>query len=264
MRRRGLPLVLATAGAFVLAALAGCGGDDGFSPCGPSPSRVRILTLGDSYTVGEGIDPRQAWPFQLADSLAARGDTLAVEMLATTGWRTDDLLAGLRREVPEGPFAAVMLMIGVNDQYQGFSVEHYAAYLDTLLVEAADLVEGPDRLLVFSIPDYGVTPVGGLFGGDAVSAAIDTFNLRGRTLAVGRSHRWLDVTQRSREAGGDPSLVARDGLHFSAAMYALWVGDMLPVVTPLVGAPRPAGRKPATTTTKAKIGERTARRMETN
>ncbi len=237
MRRRGLSLVLAAAGAVLLAALAGCGGNGSFRPPAPPAFRARILALGDSYTVGEGIDPRQAWPYQLADSLAAQGDTSAVEMTAATGWRTDDLLAELRHADPEGPFDAVMLMIGVNDQFQGFSVEHYATYLDTLIAEAAALAADPDRLLVFSIPDYGVTPVGGLFGGDAVSAAIDTFNLRGRALAADRGHLWLDVTERSREADGDRSLVAGDGLHFSAAMYALWVRDMLPVVTPLVAGP---------------------------
>jgi len=215
-----------------LAVGAGCADHPAAPP--EAPITCAALALGDSYTVGESIPPTGAWPRQLADSLAVRDDSLAIEVIAATGWRTDDLLAALRDQHPAGPFAVVFLMIGVNDQYQGFDADHYSAYMDTLLTEAARLVPFADRLLVFSIPDYGVTPVGGLFGGEAISTDIDAFNLRGQALAVARGHRWLDVTDRSRLAADDPALVARDGLHFSAAMYSLWVQDMLPEVSALL------------------------------
>ncbi|REN13774.1 SGNH/GDSL hydrolase family protein, partial [Mycobacterium tuberculosis] len=74
------------------------------------------LALGDSYTIGEGVDPAGRWPMQLAAALRDIG--VAVDdprIIATTGWTTDELEAGIDAAAPQGTFAFVSLLIGVND-----------------------------------------------------------------------------------------------------------------------------------------------------
>ncbi|MBU2502735.1 SGNH/GDSL hydrolase family protein [bacterium] len=224
------PGILACAVLAALACAGGCRDHPGPTAPGPGPVATRafsLLALGDSYTVGEGVPEWGAWPRQLADSLLVRGDTLAVTSLAATGWTTGDLLAALDRTPPTGTHDLVTVMIGVNNQFQDLPPDAFADDLRDIVGRAVAAAGGrPDRVIVFSIPDYGITPMGELFGGAAVSAAIDTFNAAACPVALDGGAHWLDITPLSRTAAGRSDLVARDGLHFSTAMYGLWVEDM--------------------------------------
>ena len=217
---------------------AGCSADS--DPMTPEPAPLpdlTLLALGDSYTVGHALPQQWSWPYQLADSLATSGDTLqTVDVIAQTGWTTRDLLDALRDSLagvsPEGPpYGLVTLMIGVNNQFQGVDLDVFRAELDTLIDQAILLAGGkPEQVLGFSIPDYGVTPVGGLFNPDQISEGIRAHNLVLSQALAEHGVALLDITTVSLLAADDPSLVARDELHFSREMYRLWVGLMLPEV----------------------------------
>ena len=212
----------------------GCAVDkDPVAPAPIDPVRLSLLALGDSYTVGHSLPTAFSWPVQLADSLAATGDTLDVaQVIAETGWTTRDLLDAARDSLPtEGNYGAVTVMIGVNNQFQGGDPAVFAAEIDTLLELAVALVGGdPNRVLGFSIPDYGQTPIGSLYGAERIAGEIDTFN------AILAEHlhtfgiAYLDVTTMSRQVVQEPDLVSRDGLHYSQEMYRRWVAMMLPSV----------------------------------
>jgi len=62
---------------------------------------VRILCLGDSYTVGEAVAQELTWPYQVAAALQLPPGAVAVHLkvVATTGWTTDELMSGIEREV---------------------------------------------------------------------------------------------------------------------------------------------------------------------
>jgi lysophospholipase L1-like esterase len=235
MNSRRLPLTTA----LVLAlALGGCG-DDAAVPFRPDPQPVptadpgaRVLALGDSYTEGRSVRIDLSWPFQLADSLAAGGDTLQDNtQIALTGWTTGDLIAAVERARLAPPYDLVTLMIGVNNQYRGQELAVFEREFPQLVHTAVALAgDDPRRVLTFSVPDYGVTPVGGFFDGRTIAREIDLYNTTGRAIADSLGVAWLDITPLSRTAADDPALVARDGLHFSAAMYARWVAFMLPQV----------------------------------
>ena len=53
---------------------------------------IRILALGDSYTIGEAVAPEQRWVEQWAALLRAEGHAIAqpVTVIAKTGWRVGD------------------------------------------------------------------------------------------------------------------------------------------------------------------------------
>ncbi|MDO0819987.1 GDSL-type esterase/lipase family protein, partial [Xanthomonas campestris] len=119
----------------------------------------RYLALGDSYTIGEGVAAEQRWPEQLAEGLRAYGWPVAApQLIATTGWTTDELQAGIDAAAPQGPFDLVSLLIGVNNQYRERTLDAYRAEFDDLLLRAIGFADArPERVVVLSIPDWGLT-----------------------------------------------------------------------------------------------------------
>ena len=199
---------------------------------------LRYLALGDSYTIGEGVDAAQRWPTQLARELRAGGVEIGEpRIIATTGWTTDELAAAIAAAQPLGHFDLVTLGIGVNDQYRGRSVAEYRAQLEPLLHTATTLAgDRPDRVLMASIPDWGVTRFARREGRDprVVAREIDAFNAVAREMCATRRIAFVDITPASREDGDNDRMLVDDGLHPSGAMYARWVDALLPVAQRLL------------------------------
>jgi lysophospholipase L1-like esterase len=191
---------------------------------------MRFLALGDSYTIGEAVPEDQRWPVQLAARLRDRGLRVeAPQIIARTGWTTDELATAMEAAAPAGPFALVSLLIGVNNQYRGRDLDEYRAHFAALLERAIGLAGGdPRRVLVLSIPDWGVTPFAGLHDRVKIAGQIDAFNLVNAEEARRRGARYVDVTSVSRQARHDRALLASDGLHPSGEMYRTWTEAALP------------------------------------
>jgi lysophospholipase L1-like esterase len=185
---------------------------------------VRFLALGDSYTIGESVAPAERWPMQLAALLRAEGFKVGEPIIvATTGWTTDELSAGIDRADPQGAYELVSLLIGVNNQYRGRGLDEYRQQFETLLQRAFAFAGGqPTRVLVLSIPAWSVTPFAADRDRAAIAAAIDAFNAVNREEAERLGAHYVDVTAFSRTAAADPTLIAADGLHPSGKMYAEW------------------------------------------
>jgi lysophospholipase L1-like esterase len=199
----------------------------------PAPSaEVRILALGDSYTIGEAVSEPDRWPQRLAAMLRARGLTVhAPTIIARTGWTTDELSAAIDAAPPASNYDLVTLLIGVNNQYRGRSEDEYRAEFRALLARAIAFARGrASHVIVISIPDWGVTPFANGRDRPAISRAIDRFNLVNREEATRAGAHYADITPLSRHAATDPTLVTGDGLHPSAKMYATWIDVLLPVV----------------------------------
>lgn len=196
-------------------------------------STVKLLALGDSYTIGEAVAENERWPNQLSTVLTSQGKTVVKpKIIATTGWRTDDLKrAVLGDGVKAGEYNYVSLLIGVNNQYQGKSADAYRPEFEELLKMAIDLASGDkSKVFVISIPDYGYTPFG-QSKQEEISKAIDDFNDVNRQVAENYGITYVYITDLTRNGFTDPSLVATDGLHPSGKMYGLWVGRILSQVT---------------------------------
>ena len=204
----------------------------------PAPAGMRYLALGDSYTIGEGVDAAARWPVQLATALREEGIALRdPRIIATTGWTTDELASAIDAAEPLGRWELVSLLIGVNNQYRGRSVVDYRGEFSELLERAIGFADGrANRVVVVSIPDWGVTPFA-IHEADNrgnISAEIDAFNAAARAVCEKRGVQFVDITPASRDRGGEPDQVAEDGLHPSAAMYTTWIGLVLPVVRQLL------------------------------
>lgn len=197
-------------------------------PTASSSTDLRILALGDSYTIGESVPVEQRWPVQLAALLRKRGLPVAEpQIIAKTGWTTDELSAAMDAATLTPPYDLVTLLIGVNNQYRGREVDNYRVEFRALLDRAIDLAgDRPDRVLVLSIPDWGITPFAREKQRDAatVAAEIDAYNAVNRGEAQRSGIAWVNITPMTREAATDTTLLAEDGLHPSGRDYARWAG----------------------------------------
>lgn len=191
-------------------------------------SPVKFLALGDSYTIGESVAISERWPVQLAEQLRQQGLTCPdPTIVATTGWRTDNLKAAIEKANLKPEYTLVTLLIGVNNFYQGKTAESYKPEFEELLNTAIALAQGDkSRVIVLSIPDYGFTP----FGEKdqlRITAGIDEFNRINKSVAAKLDITYVDITDISRNGLAEPDLVAEDGLHPSGKMYELWVKRIL-------------------------------------
>jgi lysophospholipase L1-like esterase len=186
------------------------------------------LALGDSYTIGESVKESERWPVLLAKALSNRGVKVSSpRIIATTGWRTDNLKEAIIKADLSNNYDLVSLLIGVNNQYQGKPASQYAVEFEELLKMAIRLAKGKaSNVFVVSIPDYGYTPFG-LSKQETISKQLDEFNAINQRIARQYKVAWYNITDISRNGLTDPSLVAEDGLHPSGKMYALWVDRIL-------------------------------------
>lgn len=186
---------------------------------------VTYLALGDSYTIGESVDLTMRWPVQLADRL--REDSIYIadpDIIARTGWTTDELMNGIESVNPGNDYDLVSLLIGVNNQYQGRDIYNFRDELVELISIAITCANNEaDNVIVLSIPDWGVMPFASGRDKDQIAEEIDAFNDVVKQECNYAGVEFFDITEISRRAAYDASLVASDGLHPSGKMYGLWV-----------------------------------------
>ena len=195
----------------------------------PPTTEKRVLTylaLGDSYTIGESVTQTESFPYQFVTKLRLQGLNVAnPKIIAKTGWTTDELQAAIKAENLTQTFDIVTLLIGVNNQYRGYSKITYRKEFKELLQTALGYASGNKKsVFVISIPDWGVTPFGLSSGKSAKAIAdeIDAFNIINKEETLAMEISYTDITPDSRKAATDVSLIAKDGLHPSGKLYLQW------------------------------------------
>lgn len=194
-----------------------------------SSPTLHYLALGDSYTIGEAVAAHERWPAGLVRRLRSAGVMVDdPRIVATTGWTTDELSHAMDAAALAPPHDLVTLQIGVNNQYRGRAAQEYREQFAALLDRAIALAGGhAARVIVVSIPDWGVTRFAREQGreGASIAAELDAYNAIARDESLRWGAAFVDITGISR---AHPGLVADDGLHPSAAQYALWVEAIEP------------------------------------
>ena len=202
----------------------------------PNSGTKKWLALGDSYTIGTAVKEADRYPVQTVALLKAQGADIAnAGIIATNGWTTADLITATQGKPATNDYDVVSLLIGVNNQYQGRSIEEYKQQFTTLLQRAIQLANGrPGHVVVLSIPDYSVTPFASGSDKQKIAREIDAFNTVNKAIAADHKVHYLYITDDSRKAASDPSLVAQDGLHFSGKEYAVWSEKLAPIIKALL------------------------------
>jgi lysophospholipase L1-like esterase len=189
---------------------------------------LTYLALGDSYTIGEGVPLAGSFPYQTVQLLRRAGKPVAApEIVAVTGWTTDELEAAMDGTAMLQRYDVVSLLIGVNNQYRGRGVDEYAAGFGQLLRRAIGLAGGHwANVFVLSIPDWGVTPFAADRDKVQIAREIDAFNATNRQICEAQGARYINITDEQRLTGNNDVYLAADRLHPSAVAYSKWAAKL--------------------------------------
>jgi lysophospholipase L1-like esterase len=182
------------------------------------------LALGDSYTIGENVPIYDSFPYQTVQLLRKAGYSFyAPEIVAKTGWTTDELQAGIANNKLLPQYDIVSLLIGVNNQYRGRSLQEYTEHFEALLKRAIAFANNKHtHVFVLSIPDWGVTPFAKDRSSATIAHEIDSFNAVNKLFAEKYNVNYIDITAGTRLAANDTSLLAPDQLHYSGKEHLNW------------------------------------------
>ena len=193
-------------------------------------TQFSLLALGDSYTIGEGVNEDQIWPNQFIKVAYENGvDFLSPRIIAETGWKSYDLINAIESSNFEKKYDYVSLLIGVNNQFNSRPVNEFENDLDKLLIKINNLKKKSGSILIISIPDWGSSPFGEGFDRNEISNEINTFNNSLKSFANINDLKYVDVTEISRRAINEPNLIAIDNLHPSGIMYLEWAKKIFQV-----------------------------------
>ncbi len=196
------------------------------SPAVPS-RQYNYLAIGDSYTIGESVPSSDNFPNQTTRMMKTDSVEVITRIIAKTGWTTDELETGITAANNAEPLLAsydfVSLLIGVNNQYRGRPVDNYKPEFEALLQKAIQFAGNrPERVVVLSIPDWGVTPFATGRDRAHIAAEIDAYNAANKEITLHYNIHYIDITPWTREAASDTTLLATDGLHPSGKEYRRW------------------------------------------
>ncbi len=194
---------------------------------------LTYLALGDSYTIGEQVQPADNFPAQTV-ALLRKNYFLQVaepKIIAVTGWTTDELSNAIREEHIQDTFDFVTLLIGVNNQYRGRDVEEYKKEFAQLLNKAILFANGhTSRVFVLSIPDWGVTPFAEGRDRKEIAQKINEFNVVNKAITLAYRCHYLDITASTRAHGTDDQYLTPDKLHYAAKEYQVWASALSPQI----------------------------------
>jgi len=202
----------------------------------PEKKSFTYLALGDSYTIGESVLEEERWPNQLVCALKKNGvDFQTARIIAKTGWTTDELQHAINDSIIDPKYDIVSLLIGVNNQYRGRSVENFRDEFIVLLNKSiAYAANNPAKVFVVSIPDWGITPFAQNRDAAIIAAEIDSYNQVLEEECLKKSTCFINITDISRNIKTEDGLIAEDGLHPSGKMYQQWVERMLPILIQMI------------------------------
>ncbi len=198
----------------------------------PSAKKLYYLAIGDSYTIGESVPSQENFPNQVASILKTNTLNVETRIIAKTGWTTDELEAGIvaanNAEALRSSYNFVSLLIGVNNQYRGRTVDNYNPEFEELLKKAIRFAGNrPDHVVVLSIPDWGVTPFAAGRDRAQIAREIDAYNAANKQIAEQYNVHYINITPWTREAANNNTLLAGDGLHPSEKEYKRWAESVM-------------------------------------
>lgn len=198
------------------------------------PRTIKLLSLGDSYTIGESVCETCRFPEQLKEGLKPSFNlqtTFELKVIATTGWTTSNLINAIANYNTASNYDLVTLLIGVNNQYQNKPFSLYETEFPELVATAITKAKGnKNKVIVVSIPDYAFTPFGQNNGNPTtISEQLNQYNAFAQNYCEQNNITFVNITDITREGLNNPELVASDGLHPSELAYSKFVERLLPL-----------------------------------
>ncbi len=188
------------------------------------------LALGDSYTIGEQVPVADSFPYQTVQFLRKKNTQKGImdvffnapEIIAKTGWTTDELTTAIGQTAFLPKYDIVSLLIGVNNQYRGRTVVEFKIEFELLLQMAIRVAGGVEKnVYVLSIPDWGVTPFATHLDRSKIAFEIDEYNLVCEKSAIAFKTNFINITEGQRK-DNNAAFLTSDGLHPSGREYEKW------------------------------------------
>lgn len=189
------------------------------------------LALGDSYTIGQSVPEKDRFPVLLVNDLNTKNYNFNTpRIIARTGWTTGELKSAILQENISKKYDLVTLLIGVNNQYRGNSIDVFRTEFIELLKMAISFAGNKTKnVIVVSIPDWAVSPFAAGRDRTKISEEIDLFNAVKKEETLKLNVKFIDITPVSRQALNKNQYFANDNLHFSGEMHQLWVDEIMTV-----------------------------------
>ncbi|PHX73773.1 MAG: lysophospholipase [Chitinophagaceae bacterium] len=185
---------------------------------------LSFLALGDSYTIGEGVNIQDSFPYQTADILRNKNIHLNPPIIvAKTGWTTGELYNAVVSNKLTDKYDIITILIGVNNQYRGNAIQEFSNDYEMLLQKAISLAGNKVRhVFALSIPDWSVTPFAEGREKKKIANEINAFNDMAESISRLFQVAFIDITTEYKARSSDPSFIAQDKLHPSGKEYKAW------------------------------------------
>lgn len=189
-----------------------------------SNAKIRYVPIGDSYTIGHGVNESESYPSLLTKHLQSEGiDIELVTNPAVSGWTTQ---MAIDQEMPvlkssDANFTTVL--IGANDAFQNLPVEEFKTRFISLLNAVEAVLPDKTKIILITIPDYSVSPAGVLYG-DQVNTKqlIQSYNSVIQQESKKRNLMLTDIFPLTESFQDKPDYFIADGLHPAAKQYVEW------------------------------------------
>lgn len=182
---------------------------------------VRYMALGDSFTIGTGSTPEEAFPARLVARWSGHC-AVTLRNPAVNGFSTQDLLDVELPTVRAFSPTFATLAVGANDIVRGRSLDAYRAQVRRIFEALAAQGVPASRVVTLPQPDWSLSPTGRSFGPqEEIHARIVAFNAALREVATELGARYIDLFPLMEEQGR-AGMFAPDGLHPSAAAHDAW------------------------------------------
>lgn len=187
------------------------------------PISIRYLALGDSFTIGTGIQPDKAFPAVLAQKWRDGGRAVELVNPAKNGYTTDDLLAKVLTLAQAFGPTFVTLLIGANDIVRGGSDD--ARYREQIrrIHRALRAASIPAKaVVVLPQPEWSRSPAASPYGTpESLRTRIEHFNMIMADEAENAGSQFVDLYPlMHRQAAAE--MLATDELHPNVEAHAEW------------------------------------------
>jgi acyl-CoA thioesterase I len=200
---------------------------------------IRYVALGDSYTIGTGLeDVSQNFPSLLVRRIIDEtGVDVALTNLGVNGYTTSDLI---REELPvarQTRPGLVTILIGANDVVQRTTEAAYRTRLAEIYGALAGLPLRPAMVVSISTPDFSALPGAAPFGtARDLRTRIDAFNRIAQSEAAARGFHYADISAITREVNRGSDWLATDGLHPGPAQHRAIADQLWRLLGPVIKA----------------------------
>ncbi|MBI5127392.1 SGNH/GDSL hydrolase family protein [Candidatus Roizmanbacteria bacterium] len=194
---------------------------------------IKYVAIGDSYTIGLGVDEKDSWPNILTNHLKEEGiDIDLVANPAVSGYLVRHAIESELPIVEKIKPDLVTVLIGANDSFGRKEATVYHKELIDLLDRLQPLLTNPKNIVLLTIPDYTVSVAYREYEKAEFSELIGEYNQVIKEETDKRGLKVADIFPVSQTMNKKEDYVF-DGLHPSAQSYDRWESAIFPVVRSL-------------------------------